>query len=303
MSVLASGIQSNVSNRYPGKLLRVPKAGTTAFPYPDLQDYWNTTIRPLFAHDQLVKQELFALEGTDIIQKLNIVLRRHEDHRREDFRGSRVADTSFAMLIDNMGPRTGEMLLEFKPKWLIQSSNAPSTATRCRNCARDAYKAHKAGETLARPPFCPLKLLKAPALKCDHRSTVDPDNCEFCGILNAVLGFRSGDRPAPKHCVTSLAAWLRNNTLLPTLARRQEENSNDLGLLMTLRDCTCFVRMSSSSDAELEAKLGDLDKKNGDAKMATWLQMENNLCTGGFYEAKEEPRQTTACCLEPGAEP
>jgi inositol-pentakisphosphate 2-kinase len=48
----------------------------------------------------------------------------------------------------------------------------------------------------------------------------------------------------------------------------------------------------------VEAKLGDLDRKNGSAKREYWDEMEKKLAGGGYYEGKEQPRQRTACWLE-----
>ncbi len=67
---------------------------------------------------------------------------------------------------------------------------------------------------------------------------------------------------------------------------------------MTLRDCTCFIRIPYDMDAPLEAKLGDLDKKNVDAKWRYWSNMEELLAVEGFYERREQPAQRTRCMFE-----
>lgn len=60
-----------------------------------------------------------------------------------------------------------------------------------------------------------------------------------------------------------------------------------LQLAMTLRDCSCFVRIPADGDGggdgEVEARLGDLDRKNGEEKLGYWREMERGLVEGGFY--------------------
>lgn len=69
---------------------------------------------------------------------------------------------------------------------------------------------------------------------------------------------------------------------------------------MTLRDCTCFVRIPADAGAAVEAKLADLDKKNSAAKLGYWKATERRLIEGGYYEGRERPRQRTNCQLERG---
>jgi inositol-pentakisphosphate 2-kinase len=109
-----------------------------------------------------------------------------------------------------------------------------------------------------------------------------------------------------------LLNWLQTNTLLPRLRATQQANDTagplrvdgveveKFQLAMTLRDCTCFVRIPADPSAPVEAKLADLDKKNAAAKLGYWQEMETRLIEGGYYEGREVPRQGTDCVLERG---
>lgn len=76
---------------------------------------------------------------------------------------------------------------------------------------------------------------------------------------------------------------------------------------MTLRDCTCFLRIPGEDDDNdvdsphrkkiVEARLGDLDKKNGSAKLASWQALERRLIDEGFY-TRRRPRGEWTCALE-----
>ncbi|KAK4194734.1 inositol-pentakisphosphate 2-kinase [Triangularia verruculosa] len=277
---------------FQGNLLRVPKAGAKTFPYPELQQYWESTVTPLFPEENLVQQQLVRLghSPSKVISRLDELLIKEESRRRKDFRGTRVLpDAQYGMLIEDMrSQNTSDLFLEFKPKWL---SPSPSQRTRCRNCAREAYrdhldpshhKAHRLGI------LCPLDFLACR----DSPQSLD-------SVLKHILPASSS--PAQRN---HLLNWLKTNTLLPLLQKVQSEHDPSSGvnleLSMTLRDCSLFLRISSPSEEsmKIEAKLADLDKKNATKKKDHWEELERNLVEGGFYDGKETPREETDCLLE-----
>jgi inositol-pentakisphosphate 2-kinase len=108
-----------------------------------------------------------------------------------------------------------------------------------------------------------------------------------------------------------LIDWLQSNSVLPRLRTAQLDNDRNgplqadahdpkFQLAMTLRDCTCFVRIPADPALPVEAKLADLDKKNWAAKLGYWQAMERRLIEGGYYEGREVPRVRTDCQLERG---
>ncbi len=180
-----------------------------------------------------------------------------------------------------------DLAIEFKPKWLSQSPNAPAGATRCRNCAREVPKYHKDKYSCSIPFVCPLNYIIC---------RTQDYNLDF--IVHRLAGGRGwGDSPRTPQ-KDRLADWLQTNTLIPQLRDAQVSNDSSgpleasasdpkFALAMTLRDCTCFVRIPADPSRPVEAKLADLDKKNAAAKMASWQGMERRLIEGGFYEEKE----------------
>jgi inositol-pentakisphosphate 2-kinase len=183
-------------------------------------------------------------------------------------------------------------VLEFKPKWLCQSPSAPKSSSRCRNCARSVLNGLETGRTLTTAPFCPLDLLLC---------RTDDD------ALNRVMQKFANNLKTPLF-YEPLKHWFRTNTLLQRLANHQHNLDNrgplffdveddDVLRAMTLRDCACFLRISLGDNVTVEAKLGDLDLKNGVAKKGQWLSMEQMLRDKGCYTETEEPRQHTRCSL------
>ncbi|EPE10016.1 inositol-pentakisphosphate 2-kinase [Ophiostoma piceae UAMH 11346] len=115
----------------------------------------------------------------------------------------------------------------------------------------------------------------------------------------------------------AIIRWMRTTNLFRRIAAIQAEHDphgalavdladdvtslDRLQTAMTLRDCTCFLRVTvseSSSEVSISAKLGDLDRKDGRRKLARWQAQERALLDGGFYLCTEEPRQQTNCWFE-----
>jgi inositol-pentakisphosphate 2-kinase len=105
------------------------------------------------------------------------------------------------------------------------------------------------------------------------------------------------------------AEWLRTNHLLRRLHDFQitldrqgplatDPLNPDFTLAMTLRDCSCFLRIPEDAERPVEAKLGDLDKKNSEAKVQSWQAIEIQLAVNGYYQRVKVPRQRTRCLYE-----
>lgn len=134
-------------------------------------------------------------------------------------------------------------------------------------------------------------------MACNDGEEDDPD-CEFCAVVTSLLlgSGAGGDQGRIRSYKPQMSHWIRTNELLPRLQSLQLDRDQEL--TMTLRDCTCFLRVPGDASRPVEAKLGDLDRKNGSAKREYWDEMERKLTQGGYYEGKEHPRQRTACWLE-----
>ncbi|KAK4157138.1 inositol pentakisphosphate 2-kinase [Chaetomidium leptoderma] len=289
-----------------GNLLRVPKAGTKAYSYVELQEYWETVVTPLFKPEDLVQHQLVRLGDERLVSRLNAVLEREEDLRRADFKGSRVAVAEYGMVVEDMRQKNpDDLILEFKPKWLAQSPNAPPSATRCRNCAREALKHHikrdnSSGKTQTTPILCPLDFLT-----CSTSPPALTNILNYLPSINPLL--TPGSTPPTQY--NRLIDWLQTNAVLPRLRSAQLANDRNgpLGadahdpekfqLAMTLRDCTCFVRIPADPARPVEAKLADLDKKNRTAKLEYWQAMERKLSEGGYYDGRDEGGAGTDCQL------
>lgn len=279
----------------------MPKAGTTAYPYSELQSYWETSIRPLFEEDDLVQQYLVPLDDSAIIARLNAVLQGSDSLRRKEFQGSRVSSSAtVGMLVESMDKKhPSDIVFEFKPKWLSQSPSAPPSAVRCRNCAREVQKRNSKPSppppNTDNPIDCPLMLLDPPSLTQSLSTLLSPS-------------LPSPDE-STDHYRTRLSHWLQTNTLLPRLRFLQQSN-DPLGplaadpsnpafqLAMTLRDCSVFIRIPADPTLPVEACIADLDKKNWEAKTEYWRATERGLIEDRYYEGKEMPRWQTNCLLE-----
>lgn len=227
-----------VPARFRGKLLRLRKETAADLSYKELVQYFNATVRPLFAPEELVDQELIRLpEG--LIQRCNEHLRIAELNGMRPTKrhgGYLCTKERFGLIITDMTPfdDPGATLAELKPKWLIQSPSAPANAYRCRTCALREMKnaeSRRLGQNEQRS-FCPLDLVSE---RFEHvlRATALIKGCK--------------DRSRLAHIL------FRNPTLqkLQSLQKARREvgllgpppQSREMSLDMTIRDCTMFIRV------------------------------------------------------------
>ena len=101
------------------KLLRLRKDLPTTLPVAISQEAWERVIKPLFAPDQIVQQELVRLRPARVIETLNEELRQREEKNQETSslaaagylrptkrEGIYLADDEFGLVITNMTPGT-----------------------------------------------------------------------------------------------------------------------------------------------------------------------------------------------------
>jgi len=205
------------------------------------------------------------------------------------------------MLLDDMtalGTDLTAFVLHFKPKWLLQSPNAPEDSIRCRNCALRAARAHGSSDsqssdhTKGKLHMCPLDLATetagrtVPALLCG-RTITEPVKSRLQHYLKTapvLVRLRELQKQLDPYGVLSLG---HNN-----------DNQN-VFKAMSLRDCTLYIRIPTNVNAPIEGRLGDLDLKVGKEKTAYWRSLEQSLEEGGWYQGHGPGALTyTGCRLE-----
>ncbi|KAI0408553.1 inositol-pentakisphosphate 2-kinase-domain-containing protein [Xylaria palmicola] len=276
--------------RFEATLLRVPKAtlGVTPCDYETLQDFHENQVEERVGRQHLVPQALIQIsaEVAEILHK-----------KRDKIDDSRIR-AGYAMLIQDMTASPGYSVLEFKPKWLAQSPIAPADAKRCRTCAREAFRNEqkRAKDKAVSVPICPLGLVdKDPAIVVNTIKCLAPAWTEQDHKRLAVAFERGGILKRLQELQT------RGD---PGRALLDNPSDPDFGLAMTLRDCSCYVRMPTDPDKEVEIKLADVDKKNWEEKQTYWQDSHWNLVDNGWYTCEEQVGGTpvvTACVLSRSA--
>jgi len=153
-----------------GRLLRLRKDKSFIRPVQEQYAAFHDQFVPLFHARNLVEQDLVRI-GPGLADVLNKFLRQLEISgvRLQ----SRHADTlatnePYGFLTTDMTARGEQFQLELKPKWLLQSPDAPEDAVRCRTCAlrarRKMLKSIHAA-TFNSAEYCPLGLLSHDALE------------------------------------------------------------------------------------------------------------------------------------------
>lgn len=206
-----------------------------------------------------------------------------------------------------------ERLIEFKPKWLVQSPSAPTDSKRCRSCAQRARKSAtlvaKGQPALA--PFCPLDLISA-----------NPRDIRRAAITLGIVGTTTHPSPTSlasanllsateERLLSRFADWAQSSPLLKQLKNAQktldrkgpafaDENDRDFLAAMTLRDVSLFLTVPEEDTGAITARIGDLDLKNPE-KGKYWQETEEALSREGWYmgEEEERKRQPLDCHLYP----
>ncbi|GAW11142.1 hypothetical protein ANO14919_004840 [Xylariales sp. No.14919] len=260
--------------RFEGTLLRVPKAtlGVTPCDYKTLQDFHESQVEDRVGRQHLVPQFLIRISA----EVAGIL------HKKRNKTDESEIRAGYAMLIQDMSVSPGYSVLEFKPKWLAQSPIAPSDSRRCRTCAREAFRnnqKHAKGEAVTMP-LCPLGLVhENPAVVVGTVKRLAPEWTELDQKRLSDAFERSG-----------ILKKLRELQTKGDPDRALLDNPSDpgFGLAMTLRDCSCYVRMPTDVNIGVEIKLADVDKKNWEEKQTYWQESHWNLVNNGWYTCQEQ---------------
>jgi inositol-pentakisphosphate 2-kinase len=246
---LPSAISPSHDPRLDGKLLRLRKALPSS--QSNLQAYHDlhNVFFPLFPSSLLVEQDLVELPAGLLHAENAVVRKRETSGLRSKKRVGLYLEESepYGFLVTDMTAdfMKGEVLVEFKPKWVLPSPSAPSGWKRCRTCAlraqRNTKKAAK-GETLE-TGFCPLDLASGDRDRVTKavRHLVPKVEKLPPGQMQGLLEKR-------------ISEFLLETPMLSILKERQgaldklgvlKTDPNDLGFLRatTLRDCTVYIKV------------------------------------------------------------
>ncbi|KAH0327299.1 hypothetical protein KCU74_g6612, partial [Aureobasidium melanogenum] len=285
------------------KLLRLRKDKSFIRPTKSQFATFQQEFVPLFRPENLVEQTLVTLDEA-LIKHLNQELEEHENLKsRKSLRhGDRLASDEYGLLMTDMTARHGEYLFEIKPKWLLQSPDAPDGSIRCRTCALRLQRTHAAarGAVIPKPRgFCPLSL-------------VDDDIQERQRAFKSIVEAQAGD--LSNNSVETVVRFLseKGYQVLKTLRKHQarfdkygllsssvDGASDEYSKAMTLRDCVLFVKGSLDAfENTADIRLADLDFKHAHPdKVKKWMSTERTLLDQGWYTSTEVDEGPDSTCL------
>ncbi|KAK9236035.1 inositol-pentakisphosphate 2-kinase [Lipomyces kononenkoae] len=346
-------IRDHKQSRY---LLRLRKKLPSQPSAVDVYGFYTDHILPLFPPHSVASMRLVKVDPA-VLRQLNMeldVLER-EGVRDQKRRGTELdTSESYGILVENMtaesirsdlplkfsgreevlgtsgllsyavredrGKKLEVAVLDFKPKWLTQSRDAPQNWRYCRTCALRRYRAKDKPEY----GFCPFDLVSG------SRQRVEKS---VRALLPKQLDITSGMVLTLERVRTIVTEFIMHTDVFRALAQIQrnmdkhgvmdashsEEPMNFL-TAMTVRDCTAFVRIIYSEFDEITAaevqetntgdvhgsdgsstyievdgyvfavscRLADLDIKDGNGnKHAYWRSIEESLNEGGWYTSAD----------------
>ena len=271
-------------------VLRLRKNLPFTKPAIEVLTAFRTRIMPLYEDHQelLLEQALYKLNA-DVLGQADSIIRLLErdekpnraPKRRKVYLPSLEAEPH-GILMPNLHRRPNVKLLEFKPKWLLQSPSAPLDAKRCRTCALNALRRAE-GKVPGRGDggFCPLSLLLSEKIDEVLTSIAAP-------ISAAALtpDFVSKVRPALFH-----HRHLQQKHDEVGLQDFRDPTGKDFSVAMALRDCSVFLVVEASGIGWriVEVKFADLDLKTPDGgKLEHWASIEKSLLDYGAYVAEDQ---------------
>ncbi|KAJ9500942.1 Inositol-pentakisphosphate 2-kinase [Exophiala xenobiotica] len=253
----------------------------------ELLDMEHVDVSPAQSRDLLVE-----MEGKP--PKRGLRLRPH--HRRHAYLPA-YKDEQYGILMQNLQGPGIDWLVEFKPKWLVQSPSAPAGAKNCRTCALNAMRRkQQKHQGRGDSGFCPLDLLamegKGGGDLLERALAKIWPSIEGEGeFLEFVAAFKKAVQPALLHL-----QMLQEKHGSVGLNDFQNPTGKDFGVAMALRDCSVFLALRRKTQPDqgcivelVEVKFADLDLKSIEGgKIQKWATMEQELLDGGWYYSRED---------------
>lgn len=258
----------------------------------ELKSQFEERIAPLFLFDpSLLLPVNLVLLTPGVVKDLNAQLRLMEERNiRKDMRkGIYHPDfevEQYGMLMSNLGHGEGKVI-EFKPKWSVQSPSAPSDAQRCRTCALNGMRREKGGSGRGDSGFCPFDLLSRNEKILSHAlSQIWNDESTLMDFVDV---FKTKVQPALRQIQR-----LQREHGEVGLQDFQNPEGKDFSVAMALRDCSLVLKVVKSPDGKGLTipimKILDLDLKDtGGGKLAKWARMEAELIEEEWYTTQPAP--------------
>lgn len=290
-SVRSSNI--NASQGDESFVLRMRKDLPFTIPIDTAIEQYESRISPLFASNPYFLLEPVKLKlSQETVETLNEELHKLENDGLRPINRQGVYLPSFeqepyGILLPNLYHGPGEVI-EFKPKWLVQSPSAPSDARNCRTCALNAMRRQKSSvRGRGDSGLCPFELLSSSDEILMSALMILWDDAET--LILFTIAFKEKVQPV----LRQLQRIQRRNNEVGLEDFTSSENK-DFSVAMALRDCSIFLKVTKSSsplavDITL-VKILDLDLKDaGGGKLAKWGSMEKELIDEGWYTKADDP--------------
>lgn len=283
---------SNLASGDSVLVLRMRKDIPSTTPMLELKSQFEERIAPLFLFDpSLLLPVDLVLLTPGVVKDLNSKLRSLEETgvRKDLRRGVYHPDFAveqYGIVMSNLG-HGGGRVIEFKPKWLVQSPSAPRDAQRCRTCALNGMRRAKGGSGRGDSGFCPFDLLsRNETILSNALKQIWNDSSTLVDFVNV---FKAKVQPA-------LRQIQRLQRVHGDVGLKDFQNpeGKDFSIAMALRDCSLVLKVLMSSHGSDLAipimKILDLDLKDtGGGKLAKWARMETELIDEGWYTTQPVP--------------
>ena len=254
----------------------------------ELKVQYEEQIAPLFAFNAslLLPVQLVEIDQ-QLIDILNSQLIAAEGSVRPPLRAGvyhpKFEVEPYAMVMANLAHGTAKVV-EFKPKWLVQSPSAPRNAQRCRTCALNTMRRALGTSGRGDSGFCPFDLLSSNRhILSNALNRIWTDKGTLSQFVDV---FTERVQPAMREL-----QQIQRQKGGVGLSDFLNPEDKDFGVAMALRDCSIMLQVGTR-DGHLTVsmvKFLDLDLKEANPiKLERWADIEQELISGGWYTAKGE---------------
>ncbi|KAF1354967.1 inositol-pentakisphosphate 2-kinase-domain-containing protein [Delphinella strobiligena] len=284
-----------------GKLLRLRKNKPFIRCSREQHEAFKQYFAPLFHTENLVQHNLIGVDRT-------VTLFLNANLKQLDMSGSRpvtrhgdtlATDDTYGLLVTDMTAQPGEVFLELKPKWLVQSRDAPKSATRCRTCALRARRQSARLQDDASTDstsFCPLGLVSSNI--GERRRVFEAVLSNHCHLSHeAVQNIVSNLAGEVLPVIAQLKSYQAEFDPAGILAKSGAHISTDYLKAVTLRDCILLIKGTFSQlNSKFEIRLADLDFKQATPeKISQWKETESTLNREGCLTLLEPNKEAGHC--------
>lgn len=267
-----------------GMALRLRKHHPSSYTVAEHYQYLNDVVLPALGWSSAHVLSGELIEVNSVWLKLcQDRLQQFDQIRPKKFLNQLInLEERYGLTMRELKANAEQILLEFKPKWLTQSFDAPSSASLCRTCALTQARSMLSGQPTVYTRYCPLDLASGDPSRV-RRAVNGLNKQRAWDLSDAMIGV--------------VSSYFTTSNVIQDLRNAQLAARDNLALCMTLRDCSIFLMLGRISMSVEQLWIADLDRKSRKDRQEHWAAVEQSLIIGRYYYGRNVPTGEFLCVV------